>query len=67
MTGREVNMSRETIEMYSQNNFDQDAHIAEFLQTSRVYLGVSDDYVTAVSNLAWLSAPAILSQEAPHA
>ena len=60
-------MSRETLEMTPQENFDQDAHIAEFLQTSAVYLGVSADYVTAVSNLAWQPAPATVTREAQHA
>ena len=60
-------MSREAIQKYPQDNFDQDAHIAEFLHTSAVYLGVSTEYVTAVTNMAWQPTPAILAQEIKHA
>ena len=60
-------MSRETIEMYSQDNFDQDAHIAEFLQTSAVYLGVNADQVTDLLPRTWQPAPAILTRGAQHA
>lgn len=60
-------MSREHIEMSPQDNFDQDAHIAAFLQTSAMYLGVDTKQVMALSNSAWLPLPAAYTQEVQHA
>lgn len=60
-------MSREPIETYPQANFDHEGHIAEFLHTSAVYLGVDADHITALTCRAWQPQPAILSQEVQHA
>lgn len=60
-------MSRETINTYPQDNFDHAGHIADFLQTSAVYLGVNTDLVKSLSQRAWMPKPAIRSQEAPYA
>ena len=38
-------MSRDPTQTYPQANFDHDGHIAEFLQTSAVYLGVYADAI----------------------
>ena len=59
-------MLREPIEMYPQDNFEQDAHIAEILHTSAVYLGVNTDQVTALYHRAWQPSPASLSREAQN-
>ena len=60
-------MTREAFEMHPQDNFDQDDHIAEFLHTSAVYLGVNAVQVTAQLHRSWQRDPAILSQEVQHA
>ena len=60
-------MLREFMETYSHNNFDQDGHISDFLQTSAMYLGVDADHALASFNRPRLAIPAMLSQEAQHA
>ena len=60
-------MLREPKGIYSYNNFDQDGHIAVFLQTSAVYLGVNDNHVLALSNKPWQTNMAIFSRETKHA
>lgn len=59
-------MSRESTQTYPQANFDHDGHIAEFLQTSAVYLGVYVDHATVLANRAWQPQPAIISREARY-
>ncbi len=56
-------MTRETIEIYPQDKFDQDAHIAEFLQTSAVYLGINAHQVMALSKSALQPNPAFFTQQ----
>ena len=59
-------MRKEPIDMYSQVSFDHDSHIAEFLQTSAVYLGMNVDQVMALSHRPWQPIPVILTREAQH-
>ncbi len=60
-------MTKEPNEVYSPAEFDADAHIAAFLQTSSLYLGVSADQVMASLHRPWQPIPAILAREAQHA
>ena len=60
-------MLSERIERYTPDSFDYDGHIAVFLHTSAVYLGVNDDRVRGQSNRAWHPKSAIVSQEAQYA
>lgn len=60
-------MTREPNEVYPPADFDADAHIARFLQTSCVYLGVSADQAMAPSHRPWQPIPAIFAREAQHA
>ena len=60
-------MTKEPIEMYPQDSFDHESHIAEFLQTSAVYLGVNADQVMAQSHRPWQPISVILAREPQHA
>lgn len=60
-------MTKELIEMYSQDSFDHESHIVEFLQTSAVYLGMNVDQEMALSHRPWLPIPLILTRETQHA
>ena len=60
-------MTREPIEMYTQDSFDHESHIAEFLHTSAVYLGVNADHLMASSHRPWQPISAILARETRYA
>ena len=51
-------MLSERIERYTPDSFDYDGHIAVFLHTSAVYLGVNEDHAWSQSNRAWHPKPA---------
>ena len=60
-------MISEAIETYAKDHFDYDGHIAVFLHTSAVYLGVDDSYDMTQPSRAWQSHQAAVSQEAGYA
>ena len=60
-------MLRAPIETYTQDHFDHDGHIAVFLHTSAVYLGVNEGDAKANSKPAWQPNSARFSQEVQYA
>ncbi len=59
-------MFKKPIETYPQDNFDYEAHMAEFFHTSAVYLGVNTEHITASSLRAW-QPNSTSSREVQHA
>jgi len=55
------------IETYAQDHFDYDGHIAVFLHTSAVYLGIYEGSAMTRPLRAWQPKPAVVTQEAQYA